>query len=333
MANARELEARLGRLPDVQRTAIVSNPPMRGFSFLGTLFRTSGDSLRYGNQPFPIVTPVSASFFSTAGMRLLRGRVFAEPIGDRAPFEVMINEEMARIFWPGVDAIGQCLRFTKKTTPCYTIVGVVENGRNMSVTEQAKPAYYLPVGAPPVAMFGSSWIAVRAAPGRTGDVAAAIRVIAGGRSGDQKPQIIIMSEMLSPRFHAWRLGAWLFSALAGLALLVAAIGVYSALTYSTARRTHEIGVRMALGARATDVARVVIRSGIALTVTGIGVGIVLALVLGRLVTPLLYDVSPRDPTIIIGSSVVLIVVACIAAAVPAWRATRVDPAVALRTEA
>jgi len=220
----------------------------------------------------------------------------------------------------------------KPSGPCYTIVGVVENGRRMNIIAEPQPQAYLPVGARPVSVFGSDWVIVRAAEGHVGDVARVARDMAGKAPDGSQGQVVVLSEFLAPQLHAWRLGAWLFTALACLALLVAAMGVYSTLTYAMSQRTHEMGVRLALGARATDVARVMIRSGLSYALVGVSLGLLLALVLGRLVAALLYGVSPHDPETMVTAAVVLLVSACVAATVPAWRAARVDPAVALRAE-
>ena len=345
-ATANELAARLARMPNVERTALVSHPPFYATSFLDGPFRANGDSLRHRGQAAPRVTGVSASFFSTVGMRVLRGRVFGSSVGATAPAEVVINEAMARSYWPGTDPLGQCIRFERRSTaPCYTVVGVVETGREGQIRERPQPEYYLPIdvsavsratpqwsrGSPP-GSNGASWIVVRAAPNHVADVAAVIRpLIARGADGSEG-HVMIMREMIAPQWHAWQLGAWLFTALALLALVVAAMGVFSTLMYTTVQRTHEIGVRMALGAGRADVARVIVRSGVALAGSGVLIGIVLALALGRLVASLLYGVSPRDPATIVAAAAVLLITSVIAAAVPAWRATRVDPVIALRAE-
>ncbi|HKO14609.1 MAG TPA: ADOP family duplicated permease [Gemmatimonadaceae bacterium] len=342
-AAARELAARLAPMPSIERTALVRHPTP-GTSVLQGPFRENGDTLVHHGQLSPGVSAVSASFFSTVGMRVLLGRIFGPSVGESAPAEVVINNAMARAYWPGTNPVGQCIRFDKQpASPCYTIVGIVETARlaqsserggdQMELLEKPQPEYYLPIDAPAVRQFGASWIVVRVAPGHIADVGPAVRPLIARRADGSEGRVLIMSDMLAPQLHAWRLGAWLFTALALLALIVAAMGVFSTLMYTTVQRTHEIGVRMALGARRSDVARVVIRSGVVLAGAGVVLGVVLAIAFGRVVASLLYGVTPHDPATIAGAGAVLVVVSVIAAAVPAWRATRVDPVVALRAEA
>ncbi len=141
-----------------------------------------------------------------------------------------------------------------------------------------------------------------------------------------------MTDHLAPQYRQWRLGAGLFTALGLLALVVAAFGIYSALAYAFSQRTHEIGVRMALGARAADVLEMVLAEGLRLVVIGVVVGCALALAAGRLVASLLYDTSPHDPLVMAAVALVLLATAAAAALLPAWRAARVDPVGALRSE-
>jgi ABC-type antimicrobial peptide transport system permease subunit len=141
-----------------------------------------------------------------------------------------------------------------------------------------------------------------------------------------------MTAMLEPEYRPWRLGATLFTAFGLLALLVAVIGIYSSVSYGVSQRTHEFGVRIALGARMADVLRQVVGEGIRVVAVGVVVGVALALAAGKLVAALLYGVEARDPVTMIGVSVVLLMVAAAAALIPAWRAARVDPVTALRAE-
>ena len=153
-----------------------------------------------------------------------------------------------------------------------------------------------------------------------------------GRSPSPGTPARPVSENLEPEYRPWRLGATLFTGLGLLAMLVAMLGVYSTMSYAVTQRTHEFGVRVALGARVGDVVRQVIGEGLRTVATGVALGIVLALAMGRLVSALLYGVAPRDPTVLALVSVVLLGVAGLAALVPAWRAARADPVTALRSD-
>jgi ABC-type antimicrobial peptide transport system permease subunit len=141
-----------------------------------------------------------------------------------------------------------------------------------------------------------------------------------------------MEETLASDFHTWRLGASLFSVAGLLALLVAGVGIYSTVAYMVGQRTHEIGVRMALGARSGNIARVVIARGVGIVAAGIAVGVLAALAMGSLVASLLYGVRPRDPLVLASVVLALVIVAVAACLIPAWRAARVDPMETLRSE-
>jgi ABC-type antimicrobial peptide transport system permease subunit len=147
-----------------------------------------------------------------------------------------------------------------------------------------------------------------------------------------RPQMRTFAESLDPQYRPWRVGASLFTAFGLLALIFAGIGVYSAIAYSVTQRTHELGVRLALGAQRMDVGRLVVGSGVRLVAIGVGAGILLAMAMSRLVDALLYGTDSRDPVVLVSVAGILLVIALIAASVPAWRATRLDPVKALRSE-
>jgi len=146
------------------------------------------------------------------------------------------------------------------------------------------------------------------------------------------PSVAFTAERVNEGLKPWRLGAMLFSMFGALALLVAAVGTYSVIAYSVSRRTHEIGVRMALGARSSQVARLVMGEGMRAVGLGIALGILASVAMGRLVVSLLYKTSPRDPTVLVAVAVVLSIVAILASIIPTWRATSTDPAIALRAD-
>jgi putative ABC transport system permease protein len=141
-----------------------------------------------------------------------------------------------------------------------------------------------------------------------------------------------MSEAIEPQLRPWRLGTQLFTTFGLLALLVTMVGVYSVIAYAVSQRTHEMGVRMALGARMSDILGLVVGGGIRVVAVGVVAGISLSLALGRIVESLLYDVTPYDPVVMAGAAVVLLATAIVASFVPAWRAGRVDPAKTLRPD-
>ncbi|HVT40698.1 MAG TPA: FtsX-like permease family protein, partial [Gemmatimonadaceae bacterium] len=210
-------------------------------------------------------------------------------------------------------------------------VGVVSEGHLTQIIEQPLMRYYLPLAQWPLATPGE--IVIRVAPDRAGAVTAQARtLLADGLGGWAHPRFTSMRERLAPQLRPWRLGASLFGGAALLALLVAAVGVYSTTAYTITQRAHEMGVRVALGARAADILRLVVGEGVRVVAFGVAIGAGIALALGKLVTSMLYATSPRDPVVLAGTALTLLLVAVAACVIPAWRATRVDPMTALRAE-
>jgi ABC-type antimicrobial peptide transport system permease subunit len=247
--------------------------------------------------------------------------------------ELVVNEAMAKLVWPGRDPLGQCVRLKKRDGPCYTVVGVVETARLSSVIETEETAqFYVPLGSQPTPnQFGEQLI-VRAKADFALTVATELRDLLKRTFPAAEPIITPMTTNLEPEYRPWRLGATLFTGLGILALIVAMLGIYSTVSYGVTQRTHEFGVRIALGARVTDVLRQVVGEGIRTVAVGVGLGVALAIATGKLIEVLLYGVAPRDPGVLGLVSVSLLVVAILAALVPAWRASRADPIMALRAD-
>ena len=328
-AKMAEVEERLRGRPGIEAVARSAHVPMQAISFM--TFYWGADSSRSLQRNFPTVSPVSGNYFTTVGVRLLRGSVFEDRAG--APTQMVVNEAMAQLMWPNIDALGQCVRFEKRDNPCYTVVGIVENARRSSVIEdEAKPQFYLPLNNMPQKGYGGWTLLLRTT--EEGARSAAAELTGELRRQFPLGEASVKSFMtvLEPEYRPWRLGASLFTAFGLLALLVAVIGIYSTVSYSVTQRTHEFGVRAALGARIGDVVRQVIGEGLRVVAIGVVVGIALALAAGTLVSALLYGVTPGDPWVMLAVSAVLLGVATAAALVPAWRAARVDPITALRTE-
>jgi putative ABC transport system permease protein len=326
-----DLEQRLSARPGIERVARTGIQPMGGFSFFS--FYWGADSSETLTKKFPVMTAVSQSYFATLGLRMLRGRTFDEGVG--AANQVVVNDPMARMLWPdrGIDVLGECIRFEKRDAPCHTVVGVVETSRRSTIIEEPAPQYYLALGVPQTKTWGAGGsLIVRASPGAN---VAAIREVGTALrqafpAGD--PVIQSMSDDLDSQYRPWRLGATLFTGFGLLALLVALIGIYSSVSYAVNQRTHEFGVRIALGARLRDVLNQVVGEGLRVIAVGVVIGVMLALAAGRLVSAMLFGVQPTDPSAMLLASCTLLIVAVLAALVPAARAARVDPVTALRAE-
>jgi predicted permease len=321
--------ARVRAMPGVEHAAVVVGTPFQSSN--STKLRVPGrDSIPKLSGGDPLIRAVSDDYFVTAGTRLLRGRAFTAADVSTGARVAVVNETMARTLWSGGDAIGQCLLID--TLPCAHIVGVVEDARRFALREEPAMQYYIPLGQERLLGFGGRRLFVRA---RGNALMLAEPIRAEVRRLDPTIGYVtvqMLQESLDPQIRPWRLGATMFGVFGGLAVLVAAIGLYSVIAYLVTQRRHELGVRIALGAQSTDVVGLVLRYGVGLAMVGVLVGVVLALNASRFIEPLLFDTSARNPVVYASVVGLLLVVALVASVVPAWRASRVDPIEALRAE-
>src|SRR4051812_26859685 len=263
------------------------------------------------------------------GTRILRGRGFTNEDGPTSQRAMVVSEAMAKKLWPNKDAIGQCIRVNADTMPCTYVVGIAENIKNQNLSDDPGYYYYMPAMqfAP-----GQGDLLVRTG-GRATDFGEAIRkALQREMPGAAYVTITPFSETVTQQAQSWKLGATMFTAFGILALVLASIGLYSVIAYNVAQRTHEMGVRVALGAQVGDVIRMIVREGAALGAVGLVIGTGAALFAVRWVKPLLFNVSPTDPWVFGTVVVLLFGVAVVASWVPARRASRVDPQVALRSD-
>jgi putative ABC transport system permease protein len=272
---------------------------------------------------------VTSEYFSTVGTRLLRGRGITDQDTPNSPRAMVVSEAMGKVLWPGRDPIGQCVKINADTMPCSYVVGIAENIKDQNIGADSIFYYYV------AAMQfnprnGGLFVRTRG----DGDVfKEAIRKrLQREMPGASYITITPFTEIVGSQKRSWHLGATMFAAFGGLALVLAAIGLYSVIAYNVQQRTHELGVRVALGAQVRDVVLLVIRDGLTLAVAGVAIGGVAALWAGKWVKPLLFEVSPKDPTVFVLVVVTLVLVALAASWIPALRASRVDPNVALRSE-
>jgi predicted permease len=321
---------RVRALPGVAHAAVVVGTPFQSSNTLDRLRVLGRDSSpRLGGED-PMIRAVSDDYFATAGTRVLQGRAITAADVAGGERVTVVNETMARVVWPKGDAIGACLLMD--SLPCARVVGVVEDTRKFALKEDPTMQYYIPLGGERYLGFGGRKMFVRAA----GDVAG-LRQQLRAELGRLDPTISfitveMLQDSLDPQIRPWRLGATMFGIFGALTLLVAAIGLYSVIAYLVAQRAHELGVRIALGAQVGNIVMLVMRHGLGLALVGVVIGSILALNGGRLIEPLLFETSPRNPMIFGLVALVLLVVALLASVVPAWRASRVDPIVALRAD-
>ena len=272
---------------------------------------------------------VSPDYFATMGTRVVRGRGFTDQDTRTSQKVAVVSQGMARVIWPGQDPIGQCMRMNADTMPCTTVVGVSEDIRQQSISaDSGVYSYYLPAEQ----QAGRGGLMLRVA-GSAPDYAERVRrALQRGMPGASYVTITPFREIVGSQTKAWELGATMFVAFGMLALVLAAIGLYSVIAYNVAQRTHEMGVRVALGAQTADVVQLVVRQGVLLGGIGLAIGAATALGAGRWVKPLLFNESASDPLVFGFVTLVLLGVAVAASWIPARRAARIDPQVALRSE-
>jgi predicted permease len=317
-------------VPGVRSASLASLAPMMGLEGF-RVYRRGADSVLHFGKEYPSKTGVSPDYFATVGIRVLAGRGITP--GDRLGGEpvMVVSSRLARMTWPGQLAVGQCLVLRNETDPCTRVVGVVEDVHTMSILGDAGLLYYIPLAQDtlnrPLA------IVVRATPARLGAVAAELRRrIAAAVPSTSSVLVETLSQRLEPELRPWMLGARLFGAFGLLALIVAAVGIYSVVSYTLSQRTREMGIRIALGARGWHILGLVVEGGIGTLAIGIVIGSAIAFVMARFVASLLFGVSTTDPTTLIAAIVILACIGIAASVIPGWRATRVDPMTVLRTD-
>ncbi len=327
----KQLTDRVGTLPGVTNASLASSTPL-GYnnSTQDVFFEGRATGREEEDRTTIFCNTVGHGYFQTMGTAVLRGREFTERDGESSPKVAIVNETMARRYWPDQEALGK--RFgTKREGPYLEVVGVVRDGKYVFLGEDPRAFFYIPFGQD---YHGEMTVVVRAA----GDDAAALAGIRQVvRELDRELPLYDVKTMTSHLRDGIallfvRLGARLATAFGLLGLVLAVVGVYGVVSYSVSQRIHEIGIRMALGAGAGDVLRLVVGQGLMLTFAGVAIGLGSALMVTRVMTSLLYGVSATDPLTFGVIALLLAGVALAASFIPAIRALKVEPMVALRYE-
>ncbi len=324
----RQVLERAVAMPGVRSAALVYNLPL-SLNFNNTTIYVEGQATASSSQlPSAIPNYISPNYFHTMEIAL-RGRDFTPQDKEKESRVAIINETFARRFFPGQDAIGKRFNHSGPKDPYWQVIGVAADGKYESLGENPKPALYRPL----LRDYNSTITLVARAGGDPQTTIAALRreVQSLDPSLPLYDVKTLTQHMQVPLFPA-RMAATVLGSFGLLALVLAAIGIYGVMSYIVAGRTREIGVRMALGANRRDVLRLIVGQGMTLAFIGLGVGLALAFAAARLLTSLLYGVSPSDPLTFIGVALLLAAVAALACYVPARRATKVDPMIALRYE-
>ncbi len=314
-------------IPGVEHAAWVGSIPF--YSISGTGLHVEGiDSVRrLGRFSYENAT---SDYFATMGTRIVRGRPFTALDRAGTPLVGVVSESMARVLWPGRDALGQCMRVGADTMPCTTVIGIAEDAIQRSLIDDKRFHYYLPIE-----QFRENEgfaLLVRMTGDASRQVESVRRELQKLMPGQAYVTVRPLRELVDAQRRSWQFGATMFVAFGALALLVAAVGLYGVIAYNVAQRMHELGVRIALGAQAGDVIRLVVSQGLRFALTGIAVGATLAFFAGTWLQPLLFQQSARDPLVFGGVATLLLAVALLASLFPARKAAQADPNTALRTD-
>jgi putative ABC transport system permease protein len=329
VAYFRQILQEVETLPGVQSAAVAFYVPLSGSSPFFPFTIDGRPPLNPGETLTASYNAISSDYFRAAGIPLLEGREFTEQDAEKSPPVVIINGRMARRFWPDENPLGKHITLSIREPESREIVGVVGDIKHTRLIDDPTPEIYVPYLQQPWASMGLLARTSGEPLSMTNGIRNRIRVVdenlpvSDVRSMDE----IISSSVSQPRFNTV-----LLSVFAALALVLASVGIYGVMAYSVSQRTHEISVRMAMGAQQRQVLTMVLRQGIVLALSGVGIGLIAAYILTRVMSSLLYEVSATDTFVFLATSLTLVLITLVASYIPARKATRVDPVLALREE-
>ena len=330
VAAFQQLIARMKTVPGVRDVSVVSNVPLSE-NDIEVSFQVEGrEPYKPGEEAVADYTVAGNDYFRTMDIALLRGRVFTDGDTANSPQVMVVSKAFTKVYFPNEDAIGKRIMLDGPNKTPREIVGIVDDVRRKGLDSDVQPEMYFSYVQKPERRLN---LVIRS----TMEDASLLTPAARAEVKAFNPRQIIwraqtLEQMLSTSVAPRKFNMMLLGIFAGVALVLAAVGLYGVMSYSVSRRTQEIGIRMALGAKRTDVLRMVVRQGMTMTLIGLALGLVGVIALSRVMVGLVYGVSPTDPFTFAGVSMVLLVVALLACLIPARRATRVDPIVALRSE-
>ena len=323
----RELRERVAALPGVQTVGYVNTLPLTGGANGG--IGIEGRTYPPGAEPGAWKRVASPGYFEALRTPLLAGRTFDERDAAGAPAVVVVNQTFARRYFPGESPIGKRVDFRWDTQGMQEIVGVVGDAREQGLHQPAEPAIYIPFAQRPDAW---AYLVVRTSGDPASLVPSLREVVASLDRNLPLSEVRTLEDVVSEGLAERRLAMSLFGAFSALSLVLAALGLYAVISYTVVQRRQEIGIRMALGARAEHVLRSVLRQGLALSAAGVALGALAALWLGQFLSGLVFGVGTTDPATFAGVALLLVLTALVASLVPAVRAAHLDPASVLRSE-
>ncbi len=327
----RDIENRIRALPGVESVAQGFTTPMSLIS-TGDRLTIENHPLEPGQQPPDVsYNMVTVGYFDTLQISLLRGRKFTDSDREKAPLVAIVNQTMAKKFWPNEDALGRRFSLKGAKGPFIEVVGIVQDGKYQDVTEDPQPYFYVP--------FEQSYMSIRTIHVRTSVPPETLALQIESQIHELAPdvpvtQVQTMTQSLQGAngFFFFRFGAQITAVMGLLGLILAVVGIYSVVSYAAAQRTQEIGIRVAMGATTRDILRMVLRQGLGVVGIGLALGVVIALAGTQLMGSLIVGIKASDPLTFTVVVLSLTAVALFACWIPARRATRIDPLVALRHE-
>jgi putative ABC transport system permease protein len=312
----------------VESAAVVSSPPFINLETDAT-FNIVGRPAPTGSEPTAFYAQVSSDYLKTLGVPLKRGRFFTS--FDRAETRpvVVINEAMARRYFANEEPVGKQLSVMFGETVTCEIVGVVGNVLHSGLHTEPRPEMFVPHQQSPSTQMT---FLVKTAPDAETQLLAVKQAIREVNSNQTFAKTATMEELVDDSLKQRRFNLFLLGLFAAIALLLATVGIYGSISYMARQRTNEIGVRIALGAQSKDVLKLIVGQGLGLALAGVVIGLLGAFLLTRTISGLLFGVGPTDPLTFVAISLLLLATACVASWIPARRATKVDPLIALRSE-
>lgn len=324
-----QLLGRVETLPGVMKSGAVSIVPFSSSNNSNNFQIIGQPPFRKGEEPYVEVRVTTPGYFDAIGTALRRGRLFTAQDDAKAGRVILVNETFAKRFLPGQEPVGQRLRLGNDDKDTQEIIGVVADVKNDDLEEIVDPTSYLPYSQNANRTMNLIIHGTQDPAQLVSAVRSEVRALDPSLPVSN---VKTVSQMIDERISPKRLMTYILAVFALCALLLASVGIYGVMSYAVTQRTQEIGIRMALGARAADVLKLVLRNGMSLTLIGVAIGLVGAFALTRLLASLLFQVTPTDRLTFAAVALSLIVVALLACFIPARRATKVDPLVALRDE-
>ncbi|HXN64523.1 MAG TPA: ABC transporter permease [Candidatus Acidoferrales bacterium] len=323
----RSVSERLSALPMVSAVSVTDSAPFAG-GLQRTVFPEGVDTTDRRSGKLTPVIAVTPGYFAASGVSLERGRDFTEQDGPNSPLVAVVNQTMANAVWPGQDAIGKHMRFFGENWD-VVVVGIAKNAKYLTLGEPSQPIVYFPLKQQYNPFLT---LLVRTTANPSGAIANVRGTVQSLDPSLPLLNVQTMEQVMNDSLWAPRMGAGLLGAFGVLALLLAAMGTYGVMAYSVSQRTQEIGLRMALGAQRVDILRLILSGAMAMVLVGVGAGLLAALLAVRSLGTLLFDIGGFDAFSFFGTAALLVAVALVACWIPARRAMRVDPMVALRYE-